>query len=62
MGFINLANIGSKLHLSSLLVKNFVGIQVFLRDFYDSLNQIDSTFSSKVIILRKNPKNYLKIQ
>ena len=29
---------------------NFVNIQVFMRAFYDSLNQVDSIFSSKVII------------
>ena len=30
--------------------------------FYYSLNQFDSIFSSKVIILPNNSKNYLEIQ
>ena len=32
-----------------------------MRAFYDSLNQVDSIFSSKVI-LQNNRKNYLEIQ
>ena len=36
--------------------RNFLSIKVFMRDFYDSLNQIDSIFNSKVI-LPNNRKN-----
>ena len=39
----------------------FVGIQVFMRAFYDSLYQADSVFSSKVILPNKC-KNYLDIE
>ena len=33
-----------------------------MRAFHDSLNQVDSIFSLKVIMLPNNCKNYLKIQ
>ena len=33
-----------------------------MRAFYDGLNQVDSTFSSKVIIFPNNSKNYLEIE
>ena len=33
-----------------------------MRTFYDVLNQVDSIFSSEVIILPKNRKNYPEIQ
>ena len=33
-----------------------------MRAFYDSLNKVDSIFSSKVIILPNNRKKYLEIQ
>ena len=33
-----------------------------MRDFYGDFNQVDSIFSSKVIILRKNRQNYPEIQ
>ena len=33
-----------------------------MRAFYDSLNQVDSIFSSKVIILPNNRKNYVGIE
>ena len=36
---------------------NSVDIQVFMRALYDSLNQVDSIFSSKVIILPNICKN-----
>ena len=57
-----------ELFLSDLLNRNEIlkvsrcsRVQVFLRAFYDSLNQIDSIFSSKVIILPNYLKNYLEI-
>ena len=33
-----------------------------MRTFYDSLNKVDSIFSSKVIVLPNNRKKYLEIQ
>ena len=33
-----------------------------MRAFYDSLNQFDSIFSLKIIILPNDRKNYLEIQ
>ena len=40
----------------------FLGIQVFMRAFYDNINQVDCIFSSKVVILPTNRKHYLKIK
>ena len=40
----------------------FEGIQMFMRAFCYSLQQVDSIFSSKVIILLNNHKSYLEIQ
>ena len=39
-----------------------MGNQVFMREFYDSRNQVESISSSKLIILPKNLKNHLEIQ
>ena len=41
---------------------NFVGIQVSMRTLDDNLNQVDTIFSLKVIVLSNNCKNYQKIQ
>ena len=38
--------------MSGLLSRN--EMQVFIRTFYDILNQVDSFFSSKVIIISPN--------
>ena len=40
----------------------FLGIQVFMRAFYDNINQVDCIFSSKVVILPNNRKYYVKIE
>ena len=41
---------------------NFLGIQVFMRAFYENLNRVDCIFSSKVAILPNNRKHYLKFE
>ena len=33
-----------------------------MRDFCDSLNQVDSIFSSEIVVLPSNRKNYIEIQ
>ena len=42
--------------------ENCVGIHVFMRPYYDNLNQVHSIFNSKVIILPNNCKHYLEVQ
>ena len=60
---VNVANkVNSNFGAPHLIEIKFVGIQVFMRAFYDGLNRVYSIFSSKVIIFPKKRKHYLEIQ